>query len=445
MGTRSRISWSELRGAAVGVWGLGVEGRASIRKLGTLGLTPVLVDDRPAVEGAAVEGATVTATLAGGLELLAQCEVVVKAPGISRYRDDVRALEDGGTPVVGGLGLWMEEVDRARVACVTGTKGKSTTTAIAGHLLRRLGYDCMVGGNLGAPPWDPDAGAHHDRWVVETSSFQATDLASSPPVVAVTSLHADHLDWHGDVATYVADKLSATSQPGAELTIADASSPLLHQYAALLGGAVRWVHDPGPEVARWTGALGLPGAHNRRNALIAGELLLALGVPEAADDATLEQAAREFHGLPSRLTMIGSVHGVDFVDDSLSTNALATMAALETFADRRVALLVGGHERGIGYDELARAIAGRALPTLVVATGDNGPRIAEAVARLAPATEVIERADLGAATRDAFDWSVPDGVVLLSPAAASFGPFTDFGHRAAVFADALRACGGQPA
>jgi UDP-N-acetylmuramoylalanine--D-glutamate ligase len=120
------------------------------------------------------------------------------------------------------------------------------------------------------------------------------------------------------------------------------------------------------------------------------------------------------------------------------------MAALETFADRRVALLVGGHERGIEYDELAVALAGRPLPTLVVAMGDNGPRIADAVARRSPATEVIERINLATATRDGFEWAVPGGVVLLSPAAASFGAFADFRQRAAAFADAMRSCGPDP-
>ncbi len=150
---RPTISWSELRGASVGVWGLGVEGLANVRKLSTLGVTPVLVDDQPPAGGAA--GRPVLATADGGLAALARCDVVVKSPGISRYRDDLRQLEAGGVPVAGGLGLWLQEAPRDRVVCVTGTKGKSSTTAIAGHLLTRLGYRCMIGGNIGQPPWDP--------------------------------------------------------------------------------------------------------------------------------------------------------------------------------------------------------------------------------------------------------------------------------------------------
>ena len=104
---------------------------------------------------AASTGSPVLATADGGLAALASCDVVIKSPGISRYRDDLRQLEARGIPVVGGLGLWLQEAPRDRVLCITGTKGKSSTTAIAGHLLTRWGYRCMVGGNIGQPPWDP--------------------------------------------------------------------------------------------------------------------------------------------------------------------------------------------------------------------------------------------------------------------------------------------------
>ena len=147
---RRLISWSQLRGARVGVWGLGVEGAANLGKLAELGVDPVLVDDRPAGRGP--DGRPVLATHEGGLDALAGCEVVVKTPGISRYRPEVAELEGRGIAVVGGLGLWLAEADRGRVVCITGTKGKSSTTAIAGHLLRRWGYPSMVGGNIGEPP-----------------------------------------------------------------------------------------------------------------------------------------------------------------------------------------------------------------------------------------------------------------------------------------------------
>jgi UDP-N-acetylmuramoyl-L-alanine---L-glutamate ligase len=452
---RPKICWSDLRGARVGVWGLGVEGHASLARLRTLGVEPVLVDDRPPPGD--VDGLQVFATASSGLAALRHCDVVVKSPGISRYRPEVAELEDRGIPVAGGLGLWLQEADRDRVLCVTGTKGKSSTTAIAGHLLTRLGYSCLIGGNIGTPPWDPRVDdAAYDYWVIETSSYQATDLPCSPPVVAVTSLHPDHLDWHGGVEAYYRDKLSVCSQPGAELTIANGDSELLRERARLLGPQVRWVHAADDPDADWMTPLGLLGTHNRRNALIARACLEALGVPQARDENALRAAAAGFVHLSHRLQPVGTVGGVLFVDDSLSTNVLPTLAAMDAFPGRRVALIAGGHDRGIDYAPLAAGLAPRPAPTLVLTLPDSGPRIqAEIEAVLLKGAgevgggatpmagpdgglAVVPCTDLDAAVQAGFDWARPDGIVLLSPAAASFGRFRDYRDRSEAFAHAVR-------
>jgi UDP-N-acetylmuramoyl-L-alanine---L-glutamate ligase len=442
---RPTISWSELRGASAGVWGLGVEGLANVRKLGTLGADPVLVDDRPPAGG--VDGRPVLATADGGLDALARCDVVVKTPGISRYRDDLRQLEARGIPVTGGLGLWLQEAPRERVLIITGTKGKSSTTAIAGHLLTRWGYRCMVGGNIGRPPWDPAQDqAAWDYWVIETSSYQATDLPCSPPVVAVTSLHPDHLPWHGgDVEAYYRDKLSACTQPGADLTVANGDSDLLRARRALLGPRVDWVRAGDDPAAGWMRPLGLLGAHSRRNALIARACLRALSVPQAGDEDALRAAAAGFQPLGSRLQVIGTVGGVTFVDDSLSTNVLPTLAALDAFPGRRVALIAGGQDRGIDYQPLAAGLAGRTAGTLVLAVPDSGPRIRAAIEAARPAAaEVVSCDGLDAAVGQGFAWAWPDGVVLLSPAAPSFGQFRDYRDRGDAFARAMKSCADLP-
>ena len=434
---REAICWSDLRGARAGVWGLGVEGTASLRKLATLGASPVLVDDRPS--GPGPDGHPVLATAEGGLAALTACDVVIKSPGISRYRPEVAELTGRGVPVTGGLGLWLAEADLSRVACVTGTKGKSSTTAIAGHLLRGWGYPCLVGGNIGQPPWDPALDAVR-YWIIETSSYQATDLAVSPAVVAVTSLHPDHLDWHGDVETYYRDKLSACSQPGADLTVANGDSGELARRAALLGPRVEWVRAGDGPGARWMAPLGLLGAHGRRNALIARACLRGLGVPEASDDAALERAAAGFAPLAHRLQVIGEVGGVTFVDDSLSTNVLPALAAMDSFPGRRVALIAGGHDRGIDYAPLAAGLAARDTPALVLTVPDSGPRIRAAIEAAGPAkVDVVACDGLDEAVERGFGWARPDGVVLLSPAAPSFGRFRDYADRGAAFARAMHA------
>jgi UDP-N-acetylmuramoyl-L-alanine---L-glutamate ligase len=435
---RRPISWSALADASVGVWGLGVEGQASIRRLRSMGrAAAVLVDDAP--HAPAIDGHEVLATGSGGLPALLGCDVVVKSPGISRYRPEVEHLEEAGVAVCGGLGLFMAGADPTRVACITGTKGKSTTTALAVHLLKGLGLDARAGGNIGRPPWDPTSDPAPDYWIIETSSFQVPDLDNAPRVVAVTSLSPDHLDWHGKVERYYADKLSLATKPGVALALADGSDEELLAHAGELGPHLRWVS--GAEVARdaaWSQALGLTGPHNARNASMARAVLEGLGIPGASDTDRLADAARDFAGLPSRCRSLGSVGAVEFVDDSLSTNVLPAQAALQAFGDRPVALLVGGHDRGLDYAPLGRTIAHRQAPTLVVTMPDNGPRIGKEVRSASEGRiEVIDAASLEAAVAAAVEWTPAGGVVLLSPAAPSFGRFGDYRERSAAFAAAV--------
>jgi UDP-N-acetylmuramoylalanine--D-glutamate ligase len=201
--------------------------------------------------------------------------------------------------------------------------------------------------------------------------------------------------------------------------------------------------------------LGLPGRHNRRNALIARAVLRALGraarddqlVRLAADDAELARAATGFTPLPSRLTPVGTLGGVTFIDDSLSTNVLPTLAALDSFPGRRVALIVGGQDRGIDYTALAEGVKRRQEPTLVLTLPDSGPRISAdftaAVTRAGGGFDGIrDCAGLDEAVAGGFAWAQPDGIVLLSPAAPSFGHFRDYRDRGDHFAAAMRALRG---
>jgi UDP-N-acetylmuramoylalanine--D-glutamate ligase len=445
---RPNLSWSDLRGRRVGLYGLGREGLANLRKCRALGLDPILVDDTPRQNSQNNPAAPhALATAGGGLQALLSCDVVVKTPGISPYTNPaLKELLDAGIPVTGGLALWLREADLSRVVCITGTKGKSTTSAVIGHLLTGLGYRCLVGGNIGAPPYDPAlSNTQFDYWAIEVSSYQATNVTVSPPTVAVTSLHPDHLPWHDDdTDIYYRDKLSLCAQPGADLTIANGDSDLLRTRRDRMGPRVHWVHATDDPDADWMAPLGLLGAHNRRNALIARACLRALGIPAADDDTALRKAAVGFEHLPSRLRPVGTVEGVLFVDDSLSTNVLPTLAALDAFPDRRVALIVGGQDRHIDYTSLATGLRDRTLPTLVLTVPDNGPLIAAALRCTSPgpAAELTECSDFDSAVRDGYRWARPDGVVLLSPAAASFGRFTDYRARGDHFAALMRSCAG---
>lgn len=426
------LSWADLPGRRVAVWGIGVEGKASLARLRAMNHGDVvLVDAKPSN---LADGTEVLGVDDGGAAALRASDIVIKTPGISRYDDLVAELLGAGVEIVGGLGLWLAGTDANRVIAVTGTKGKSTTTSIAGGLIAGLGHSVVIGGNLGVAPWDPAIPSASDWWVVEVSSYQACDIQVGPAVVGVTSLSQDHLGWHRGVENYYRDKLSLCTRPRVRCVVAEGHDPLLREYAGLLGPSVDWVDaEPG----EWADRLNVIGAHNRRNAAVALELLRAAGVPGVTDESALAEAAAAYEPLPSRLTILGEVAGVGFVDDSLSTNVLPTLAAVEAFPCRRVALIVGGQERGIDYQPLAEGLRRRQDDVKVFTVPDNGERIGVVIRAVVGTPQVVDCEDIRAATREGFRWVGGGGVVLLSPAAPSFGRFADYRGRAAAFVTAM--------
>lgn len=430
------LTWPDLAGRRVGLYGLGVEGHANLRACRALGLAPALVDDHPQP---GLPGSLTTAD--GGLDALATCDVVIVSPGISIYSEPVTALRDRGVQIVGGLGLWLAGADLDKVICITGTKGKSTTAALTAHLLNEWGHRCLVGGNIGTAPWDPECGDDYDFWVVEVSSYQATSATVAPPVVVVTSLNPDHLPWHGDVETYYRDKLSLCTRPGARVTVANADSAELVEHADLLGPTVRWVSSDAVADEPWVASVPLIGQHNQRNAVLAAIALREAGIAEASDADALARASATFQPLAHRLTLVDTIDGVRFIDDGLATNVLPTIAALESLPGERVALIVGGHDRGIDYRPLGAYLRDADAEVLVLTTPAVGARIASEVAESLPGTRsaVQECADLDEAVAAGFTWARPGGIVLLSPAAPSFGVYRDYKDRSDAFARAAHA------
>ena len=424
---RHAISFSDLAGRRVGAFGVGVEGRAAAARLTALGCEVVLVDDDPDATGQP----GVLATAHGGHAALLACDAVVKSPGISRYREDVAGLERAGVAVLGGVGMWLEETDRTKVICVTGTKGKSTVSTVAAHLAIGLGTPAVAAGNLGLPPFDPGFELDGRLVVLETSSFQATDVAHSPVVVAVTSLGDDHVDWHGTAARYHADKLSLTSQPGARHTVV-ADTRSLREHREQLGGEVTIARS---DVAL-AEVLGLAGRHGASNAGVAVAALRAAGVDGSDDPARLAAAARGYQPLAGRFREIARHGGVRFIDDSLATNPLPTIAALDAVGDERVALIVGGHDRGVDYEGLVSAICVRGGQTVLLTLPENGPAIGARVAARS-SVRVIDTDDVGAAVVAAVGWLAGHGAVLLSPAAPSFSQFRNWKERSEAFAAAV--------
>ena len=292
------------------------------------GSPPVLIDDHVETAAAQVEAALSTALPVlppdrvewGGLD------VVVRSPGVSRYRDELAAAESAGVSVTTATAVWLEDYHAAPVLAITGTKGKSTTAALAASILEHLGLSVALVGNIGEPVTDLYGRDPVDAYVAEVSSYQAADVTVSPGVCVLTSLAPDHLDWHGGVETYYRDKLRLITAGPPGLLAVNAGSPEAvrrtadHPHRTLFGasGRVR-VESSGMitvdgEAVLASDRLRVPGEHNVANlcGAIAGVLLLQ-GEPPSAE--AVAAAVDGYVGLPSRCRTVGERDGLTFVDD----------------------------------------------------------------------------------------------------------------------------------
>lgn len=443
------MRFAELRDRRVGVWGAGREGLAAHRALRAQdSAREVLVyTDKPAArdERDRFGAGALFAAGADGFGELEACEVVIRSPGVSRYRPEVERLRAAGVELTTGTNLWFAEHGDERIVAVTGTKGKSTTSSLIAHVLNGSGLRATLGGNVGRAPLDLlDPDSPPDVWVLELSSFQAADLERGPSIGVVLNIHPEHLDWHGTPERYLEDKANMITRRADTVAVLNRADPRVAALASRVVD-VRWFGDElglhaderggirrGAELLYEPGTLRLRGVHNALNACAALTAVEALGI----DPAGLAEQLRSFEPLPHRLEPVGTFEGRTFVNDSISTTPAAAIAALDALSGSPIALIAGGYERGQDYTALAERIAGAGVE-LVVGLPDTGRRIASEVEALgagAPSTSLA--ADVDAAVRLAAAAVPEGGVVLLSPAAPSYVQFKDFEERGRAFARA---------
>ncbi len=438
---------SLLEGKRVALWGWGREGRAAYRVIRAqwpdMPLTLFcLPDEVSMVERMGDARLRIETAVSDGCFL--PYDVVIKSPGISPYADAVRAAMGAGTRFVGGTALWFAAHPGARTICVTGTKGKSTSTALLAHLLRSGGHRTALAGNIGLPLLElMDDSA--DFWAIELSSYQTGDVAASgvrPEVASVLNIFPEHLDWHGSQARYVEDKLRLVTHARPQVAVLNANDPALSTLS-LPDSEVRWfgradgwhlrgeaLHR-GDEAVADGGLQALPGRHNRENLCAVLTMIDALGL----DAQSLLPHVGSFRPLPHRLQDLGTRDGITYINDSISTTPHASLAALAMYRGRRMAILLGGHDRGLDWTGFAHAMQVDA-PTSIVTMGQNGPRIFDLLAPMAAQGRfsLDAAADLDEAVALAKARLHGDGVVLLSPGAPSFGAYRDYTERGRHFA-----------
>jgi UDP-N-acetylmuramoylalanine--D-glutamate ligase len=427
----------DLRGKRVTVAGLGRFGgniaasRWLVEQGATVTVTDMATREKLADSVKQLDGLPITWRLGEHREEdFTRADVVVASPAIPTTNPYLQAATKAGVPVTTEIRLVVERCP-ATIVGVTGTKGKSTTTALLGEMLKTR-HTTWVGGNIGGSLlFDLPKVKPSNVVLLELSSYMLEHLGAlrwSPHVALVTMITADHLEWHGSFENYLRAKanilcyqkptdyavMPEDNRPA--LTMADLSPGRLVMFG--LKGRRRF-------------ELALPGEHNQLNAQGAFAAAQVMGV--TWDDA--QRAVRDFPGLPHRLQLVYERDGVRYVNDSIATIPEAAIQGLDAFPRGTVIQIVGGYDKHLDMTGMTRALAERAKAVLTI--GDLGPELAKQV-RAAGAKGVHECGDLATAMGRANEIATSGDVVLLSTGCASYDQFTNFEQRGEMFARLAR-------
>jgi UDP-N-acetylmuramoylalanine--D-glutamate ligase len=433
------------RAGEVAVLGLARTGRAATRWLRAAGVRVYASDAGPGREGVADELAALGASVDTGrhdLERIARAAAVVVSPGVLPDAPPVAAARAAGVTVLSEIELGAGALPATRLIAVTGTNGKSTTTALIAHLLSAGGVACPAVGNIGRPLIELALEPQPPAWAaVEVSSFQLHDSPGLRPAVGVlTNLAPDHLDRYPDVGAYYADKrLLFRNADAASVWVLNGDDPAVLQLAAgAAGRQLRWRlgraadawFDRGGDALMFEGAvllardaLPLLGDHNVHNALAAALAARAAGLAPPA----IAGGLRTFRGLPHRLEVVRDVEGVRWINDSKATNVASAAVALAAM-DRPFVLILGGRHKGEPYTALAPLLRGRCRA--VIGYGEAAPLVERDLRAHGSVRTVAVFADAVAA---AGSEARRGDAVLLSPACSSFDQFANYEARGAAF------------
>ncbi|MEZ4392343.1 MAG: UDP-N-acetylmuramoyl-L-alanine--D-glutamate ligase [Polyangiales bacterium] len=430
------MSISPPRADRVALLGFGVEGAATLRALrrwGFAGRVSVLDD------GARPEGLDPEVTWEPARDAsLADVDLLIKTPGIKPSHPAWQRCLALGLPFTTATNLYLAKAREAglTVVGVTGSKGKSTSASLLHRALLAAGRGAALVGNIGHPALDAldDVLERRAVTVFEMSSYQCSTLVEGPELALVTNLFPEHLDWHGDVETYYADKLRiATTQRAGDRLVWNAANAQLRARVGQVRSEARGFNVEGgwrvaeggfarPGRALSSDGMLLRGAHNRENACGVLTALELLGV----DARHGVEALRGFAGLPHRLEDLGAHGGVRWVNDSISTAPEAAVAALEAYSGEVASLIMGGFDRGYDFTPLAHAVRASGLAALA-ALAPSGPRLLELLE--GSDVETTLAADLDEAVRWIAARTPPGRTCVFSPASPSYGRYRDFIER----------------
>jgi UDP-N-acetylmuramoylalanine--D-glutamate ligase len=450
--TRGQAYLNSLAGRRVTVVGLAKSGVAAARLLRTAGADVTGLDAKPvATLGREAAGlADLGVRLIGGggdtAAAFAGADLVVVSPGVPLDGAQLAPAHARRVPIIGELELGWRAME-ADTTAITGTNGKTTTTALIGAVLAQQPRPVLVAGNIGTPLCANALSFPADGLVVcEVSSFQLETAETFQPRVAVVlNVTPDHLDRHRTFAAYVDAKARIFANQGSsDCAVLNADDEATRALGPRAHAPVVWFSRQrelaqgvfvrgGWIVARLSGhveeicplsEIFLRGQHNVENVLAATACALWTGLAPAA----IRAAIARFRGVAHRIEWVRELKGVQYFNDSKGTNVASTLRALESFSER-IVLIAGGKGKGQAWEPLADAARGRVAHALLI--GEDAPKIGAALA--AATIPVTQCRSLQEAVDRARALAAPGDVVLLSPACASFDMFDNFEHRGDVF------------
>jgi UDP-N-acetylmuramoylalanine--D-glutamate ligase len=382
-------------------------------------------------------------------------DLVIVSPGVPWEMPELRAARAAGVTVIAELEFAFRELT-GRVVAVTGTKGKSTTTAAIGAMLQEAGYDVRVGGNIGRPAITlVDDATEKSVFVLEVSSFQLEGVDRFHPEVAVfLNLSADHLDRHPSFEAYARAKARIfENQQAADFAVVNGDDPEVVRLASSgRAKTIAFTRTPSAEGAFFAGGLAqlrragkrevlfredmlrLPGEHLAHDLLAAATAARLVGAAPQA----IARAAAAFRGAEHVLEEVATIGGVSYYNDSKATSIAAAQKSLESF-HRPILVIMGGRHKGGDFGALTEPVARRVRR--IFAIGEARAEIARALGRVKP----VEPCDsMEAAVQQAAQGAQSGDVVLLAPACSSFDMFTDYAHRGREFKAAVAALAARP-
>jgi UDP-N-acetylmuramoylalanine--D-glutamate ligase len=425
----------------VAVLGLGIEGIDAINFLLNRSAKITLFDrkeekdiDFSGVEKAKIKIISGEKYLSGGLKGF---DYIVRSPGVYRYNSEIVDAEKSGVTVTSAIKIFFDECP-ANIIGVTGTKGKGTTSTLIYEIFKNAGKDVYLAGNIGKPCLELLHKLTKDSFVVmELSSFQLIDLTKSPHIAVVLNITLDHMDWHKNRDEYVeAKKNIVRYQTPSDFAVLNDEYETPNSFAKDTSGKVIYFSKKSL-VSKFKENLLLRGEHNLENIAAAVTVAETIGVGQ---DLILK-TVQSFKGLEHRLELVDTVDGVTFYNDSFATGPQPTIAAIKSFTEPET-IILGGSDKGLSYQGLGEVINQTKNIKNVILIGITGPMIRKYLdSNLQFKIYNLQKTNMKEIATKAFEVTPKGGVVILSPAAASFDMFKNYKDRGNQFKKAVQSLG----